>query len=195
MFPINKAIKFPILVGRNVKLMNLRKGCIECTDKFGIIRLGVNEGFYGLHHRERSFLNFNKYGKLICKGSVFISSKYHINISGRVFIGNNFHSNTGLLISCEKDISFGNDTLIGWNVTIIDGDGHNVVFNNAKINYPKSIVIGNHCWIAANTTILKGVSLMDNTIIPAMCCITKSSDTPNCIFKNKVLKTNINWSF
>lgn len=195
MFPINKAIKFPILVGRNVRLMNLRKGCIECADKFGIIKIGINEGFYGMHHGVRSLLNFNENGKLICKGSVFMNSKFHINISGKVFIGNNFHSNTGLLISCEKNISFGDDTLIGWNVTILDGDGHNVILDNKKINYPKSVIIGDHCWIAANTTILKGVNLMNNTIIPAMCCITKSSNTPNCIYTNKVIKTNINWNF
>ena len=195
MFPFLTAIRFPVIVGPNVLMCNLHRGCIECRPEFGVLRLGVDEGFWGMHHGVRSLLRFHKAGRLVCRGSAHVSAVFRVNVAGRVELGDNFRSNTGLLLSCEKEMAFGRDVLLGWNVTVIDGDGHKVLAGGVKENDARSIHIGNHCWIAANTTILKGVRLMDNTIVPASCCITKPSDTPNCVFANKVLRTNVNWDY
>lgn len=176
-------------------MSNLYRGCIECRPEFGTLRLGVDEGFWGMHHGVRSLLRFHNNGRLVCKGSAYVSAVFHINVAGRVELGDNFRSNTGLLLSCEKEKTFGRDVLLGWNVTMIDGDGHKLLSDGVKVNKARGIYIGNHCWIAANTTILKGVRLMDNTIVPASCCITKPSDTSNCIFANKVIHTNVNWDY
>ena len=46
------------------------------------------------------------------------------------------------------------------------------------------IVIGKHCWIGSNVTILKGVTIGDNCVIGAGCVIHK--DVPaNSIVVNK----------
>lgn len=194
-FPFLTAIRLPVIVGGNVRLLGIHRGCVECPAYTGILRLGIDEGFWGMHRGLGSFIHFGNDGRLVCRGSANVSAVFRINVAGRVEMGDNFRSNTGLLLSCEKEMTFGRDVLLGWNVTMIDGDGHKVLAGGVKVNDARSIRIGNHCWIAANTTILKGVRLMDNTIVPASCCITKPSDTPNCVFANKVLRTNVNWDY
>jgi acetyltransferase-like isoleucine patch superfamily enzyme len=62
-------------------------------------------------------------------------------------IGNHFSSNANLLISCAKKITFGEDCLLGWNITIMDNDGGHIVIDRIhsqnSIN-KKEIVIANH---------------------------------------------------
>ena len=84
----------------------------------------------------------------------------------------------------------------GWDCTFIDWDGHDIVDlgTDRVINEPKCIFIGKNCWIGAKTTIMKGVSLCKNTIVPYGSIITKKCEEPYSIFggmPNRVLKTNI----
>lgn len=194
-FPLSKAIRMPILCGKNIRFKNIHKGCIECRNAFAIVRLGVDGGSWEMHAGKISVLNFVKGGKLVCNGFTNICSSFILNISGLVELGDNFYSNTGFLLSCEKEICFGQNALLGWNVTMIDGDGHKILMNGEKINRAKSILIDDHCWLAANVTILKGVHLLPNTIVPMGSIVTKTSFLSNCIYgaSNKVLKENIDW--
>lgn len=193
--PFATAIKFPILCGKKVRLKNLHKGCILCRNSFASVRFGLDGGSWDMNTGKISVLSFGNKGQLICDGLVNVCSSFIINISGVVHFGDNFSSNTGFLLSCEKEISFGKNALLGWNVTMIDGDGHKILKNNEKINQAKSIIIDEHCWLAANVTILKGVHLLPNTVVPMGCTVTKSSPISNCIYgvANKVIKENIDW--
>ena len=105
--------------------------------------------------------------------------------------------NCFLTVSCENKIVIGDNCNIGWNVTLIDGDGHPLCdINNPQneINKSRPVIIGNDCWIAAHATIMKGVSLADNTTIPYGSIITKSCKKTKTIFggsPNSVLKENV----
>ena len=118
---------------------------------------------------------------------------FRINVTGILEIGDDFSSNTGFLISCGEHISFGNSCLLGWNVLLIDGDGHTVFHNGKVMTSTRPIHIGEHCWIGANCSILKGVCIADNTIVPLGSVLHKSCDDPSVIFNNKILKTDISW--
>lgn len=178
-----------------MKLRNVRRGCIVCPPKFGTVRFGIDKGSFEMHDGLKSLIDFNKSGIMVCTGRADICSSFHINISGLVSLGDKFWSNSGLLISCSQSVIFGDETLIGWNVTIIDSDGHNIMADGEKINHEKNILIGSHCWLSAGTTILKGVTLDDNIVVPYGSIVSKSSNTPNCIYgiNNRVIKENINW--
>lgn len=41
-------------------------------------------------------------------------------------------------------------------------------------SYIRKIKIGKHCWIAANVTILKGVTIGDNCVIGAGCVVKQN---------------------
>lgn len=120
-----------------------------------------------------------------------------LNVNGYLEIGKNFMPNCFLTVSCENKIVIGDNCNIGWNVTIIDGDGHplcNKDNPDRVINNSKPVVIGNGCWIAAHASIMKGVQLADNTTIPYGSIITKSCKLPCVIYggsPNVVLKENI----
>lgn len=90
---------------------------------------------------------------------------------GHIQIGNNVGI-SGSTIYCHKNITIGNDVLIGGNCKIIDNDFH-PLDTEARINDDRSqiksspITIGNNCFIGANSILLKGVKLGDNCIVGA----------------------------
>lgn len=113
--------------------------------------------------------------------------------NGELSVGGNFFCNANCDILCNRSITFGYDNLLGWNITLLDSDGHNTYHKGVFQEPMKVITLGNHVWLGANSTILKGVSLADNTIIPYGSVIHKSNDEKYVVFQNKVLKSEITW--
>lgn len=115
---------------------------------------------------------------------------------GKIEIGNNVFFNHYCSIYAMNSIKIGNGTIFGENVKIYD---HNHCYDNPNIpiknqGYTSApIVIGKHCWIASNVTILKGVTIGDNCVIGAGCTVYK--DIPdNTILINKqefIMKSNL----
>ena len=98
-----------------------------------------------------------------------------------------------------QSIHIGRDCMLSYGIEIRTGDSHSIIQNdtNERINFSNSIEIGNHCWICAKATILKGVNIKDNCIIGNGCIVTKSFNQSNCIISGipgKIVKENINWS-
>lgn len=86
-----------------------------------------------------------------------------------------------------NNISIGTGTIFGENVKVYD---HNHIYENIDMpiklqGYSTApIHIGKHCWIGSNVTILKGVTIGDNSVIGAGCVIYK--DVPaNYVVVNK----------
>lgn len=112
--------------------------------------------------------------------------------------GNNFSCNRHCFFACSKNITFGDNVLIGWNVNIRDSDGHKIYALNEtkKDNSIKSVEIGNHVWIGSNVDILKGVKIQDDCIVRYNSCVTKKIINKNCIiagYPAKIVKENVNW--
>ena len=95
-------------------------------------------------------------------------------------------------------ISVGKECMLSRNVLLYASDGHPIydLDTNKIINKTKGISIGNNCWIAQNTTILKNVKIFDNCIIGANSTVTKSCHDNNSILAGnpaRIVKTNIRW--
>ena len=104
-----------------------------------------------------------------------------------------------LIRSNGKKITIGSNCMFSFALVFRTSDAHSVYDNQTKqvLNPPDNIEIGNHVWIAANSTILKGVKIPDNCIIGAQSVVNKKFDKPNCIIAGipaGVKKENINWS-
>lgn len=198
-FKFVEAIKLPIICGPYVCFGDIEKGKIHFIGgvSFNKISIGRTLGSFRGGARQRTFIHIGKNADLNIKSKFDIPCGSTININGRLDISENFMPNFSLLISCENKITIGKNCNIGWNVTIIDGDGHPLCKIDEPllpINLSKPVFIGDNCWIAANASILKGVYLSDNTIIPYGSIITKSCNKPNVIFgglPNAIIKANV----
>ena len=89
-------------------------------------------------------------------------------------VGKNFSRQSGCYIDPSHCflISIGDNVTFSINVTLLAHDASmKYVLDYARIG---RIVIGNNCFIGANTTILPGVTIGDNCIIGAGSIVTKS---------------------
>ncbi len=98
---------------------------------------------------------------------------------------NNFQM-IGSYFQAQGKISIGKGTYIAQNVGFITA---NHDFNNLdKHLLPKSIQIGNNCWIGMNSIILPGVKLGNRTMVGAGSVVTKSFEEGNCIIAGNPAK-------
>ena len=98
-------------------------------------------------------------------------------------------------IVCAKEIHFGDDCLLSWDILVMDTDEH-PLFNrhetarretrdsnpvpcpevpcpvsndmeNQRINPDKPILVGDHVWIGCKCVLLKGAEVPSNTVLAA----------------------------
>lgn len=91
----------------------------------------------------------------------------YLSIGNRVFLNHN------CAITCVDRIEIGDNCAIANNVVIIDHD-HKISDSGIVDGYTSAqIKIGRNVWIGANSTILKGVSIGDGSIIAAGAVVNK----------------------
>lgn len=98
--------------------------------------------------------------------------------NGKIRIGNGTQIGRDFVISSINEISIGSNCLFSYRVSVFDHD-HKVT--NIRLHPMKSgltkgkkIIIGNDCFIGANTVITKGVKLGNHCIVGANSVVTKT---------------------
>ena len=93
------------------------------------------------------------------------------------------NSNSTLVAACK--ICLGDDVMISRNVVIYDSDFHSILdeFGNC-VNRARNVIVGNHVWIGANVTLLKGAIIGEGSIIGANATITGE------ILENSIVRTS-----
>lgn len=97
------------------------------------------------------------------------------------------------LIMVHKRVEIGNDFLCAWGVFITDSDWHQIVGQPQQ----SDVTIGNHVWIANNSSILKGTIIGDNCVIASHSKVinkTFNSDSLIAGIPAKVVRTNVQWN-
>jgi acetyltransferase-like isoleucine patch superfamily enzyme len=128
-------------------------------------------------------------------GSIWIEDN-----NGEALIGENTTFEESHLVVTEpySKIHIGKDCMLAYDVEIRTGDSHTIIdsITNERINYARNIVIGNHVWIAAHVSILKGSCISDNSIVATRSVVTRSFEETNILIGGipaKKIKENINW--
>ena len=85
--------------------------------------------------------------------------------NGKLKIGKYCFFNRNVSITCIESIQIGDHVQIGNNVVIVDHDHDYMNGNKGFIS--KDIIIDDNVWIGANSTILKGVHIGENSVIAA----------------------------
>lgn len=164
--------------------------------KFGMIRFGFG-GPRGVVSKRRGEVYIEKKGKLVVDGNVCFGEGSSLRVSGTLHVGANFSANKNSYVNCSAEgSSIGDNVMLGWNVTILDGDGHTVYKDGIPKQTLRPFHIGNHVWVCAEARILKGVQISDNSIVAFGSLVTKGFAQPHCLIAGspaKIVQEGIDW--
>ena len=195
--PFHQATRLPIFISRNVRLFKA-KGTIEIKGNLepGMIKIG--HGFVGIFDKKLSKSIWEVTGKVIFNGGANIGHGSKISVSGVLELGRNFIITAESSIIATKRVKIGDDCMFSWEVLVLDTDYHKIFYEGQIINQPKEIIIGNKCWIACRTIILKGSIIPDQTIIGAGSLVNKELKDSKAIYAGNPLmlhKKEISWDY
>lgn len=196
-FPLSVALKFPIIISRNVYLKKLKgKILIGPTIKTGQIQIGFMETSL-TSGSEQCILNFE--GVIIFKGKAKFGAgtKIAVGNEARLTFGENFKITSNSSIACFKEIIFGSNCLLSWEILVMDTDAHHIYNSDEEIINPdKVITIGEKVWIGCRVTILKGAEIPNYCIVGSNSVVSKSFNDANSLIAGnpaKIIKREISW--
>lgn len=134
--------------------------------------------------------------RCILRGGVSIKAgkKHSLHIGD----GTTFQS-VNLFVGEGKSITIGRDCMFSARIEIRTTDSHSVinVDTGERVNYPGSVVIGDHVWIGKDAIISKGVTLHSNMIVGAKAFVNRSFNEQYIAIGGvpaKVVKSRVDWS-
>lgn len=110
-----------------------------------------------------------------------LTQPFFCEYGDRLILGDRVFINRNSYFGNHENVEIGDDTAIGPNcvvVTVDHGDGTLKTLVNRE-SIVSGIKIGKNVWIGANCTILKGVTIGDNSIVAAGAVVTK--DVPSAV--------------
>lgn len=189
------AIKLPIVVSSNTKLSALSGSVSFSKIRPGIVRIGFGSVETYDYRYNRTLLSIK--GHIHFQGKTKIGFGSKLSVAGELQLGENFHISAASTIVCRKKIVIGKNTLMAWDSLITDSDLHPIYdFQDNRINKDESVVIGDHCWIGAKASILKGAEIANNTVIALGSVVTCKESEEYCVLAGnpaKIVKKGVVW--
>lgn len=195
-FPFKTALKMPVVVSHRTYLRELHgKVTIPEDAETGSIRIGF--GDVGHYDRKRSRTIWQVSGEVDFKGRASIGHGSKISVRGRLELGDKFNITAESTIVCAKEIRFGNDCLVSWDVLVMDTDEHPIYTKEGeRINEDRPIVVGDHVWIGCKSMLLKGAELPNHTILAAGTALRSAFRGEEQIIGGNppsILKRDVSW--
>lgn len=99
----------------------------------------------------------------------------------------------------HSQIVIGKDCMFAYDIDVRTGDSHSIISkeSNERINYAKDITIGDHVWIAAHSSLLKGSVISADSVVASGSIVTKKYNTKGIIIGGnpaKTIKEGITWT-
>ena len=157
------------------------------------IRDSINSAQMGVNNQENIIQdgNWNVF-QIDSKASLIVGrnvicrnfENFHVS-SGKLILHDGVFVNNSCSFNCMERIEVGNGTMMGEGVRFYD---HDHVYTAEKIEKwqwtTAPIKVGKDCWIGSNVTILKGVTIGDNTIIGAGCIVRKDIPANSVVYND-----------
>lgn len=98
----------------------------------------------------------------------------------------------------NSSITIGKDCMFSDDIDVRTGDSHSVINlqSGRRENPAQDVIIGDHVWCGAHTSILKGAIIPSNTIIATRSVVAKGEYSQNTIIggmPSKTIKEHITW--
>ena len=157
------------------------------------VREYLNEVRVGTNHQENIIQdgNWNVF-QIDSKASLIVGSNvicrnfenFHVS-SGKLILHDGVFINNSCSFNCMERIEIGSGTMMGEGVRFYD---HDHIYTAEKIEKwqwtTAPVRVGRDCWIGSNVTILKGVTIGDNTIIGAGCLVRKDIPANSVVYND-----------
>ena len=113
-----------------------------------------------------------------------------------LYIGRNSGIRGVTFVAKDANITVGRNCMFSYDVIVRNNDSHKVLDADGNItNGAQDIVVGDHVWLCERSTILKGVTIGENSILAFGAVVTKDCP-PNSVMAGnpaRVVKQNITW--
>ena len=205
-FPLKTALKLPVVVSHRTYLRELH-GKVELPEKVERAMIKIGFGDVGHYDRKRSRGIWQVSGMVSFGGKASIGHGSKLSIRGHLSLGADFNMTAESTIVCAKDIRFGDDCLLSWDILVMDTDEHPLynygretegreMRDDERINPDKAILVGDHVWVGCHCILLKGTEIPNNTVVAAGTLLTSSfSGNHQVIGGNPptILKRDVRW--
>ncbi len=197
--PFRKALRFPILCSRHVRIRCCDGRVVLEGFSTGIVRLGFDSVGVFDNKKSRSILEVGKGAVVTFKGKANLGNGFKLSIGrgGEFVAGDNFRLTAESTLICNKKIEIGNDCMYSWDILVMDTDFHKIYDEQGKYcNPPAAISIGNKVWLCCRTTILKGSVIPDGAVVAAGSTVSRKLHDVNSIYcGNPVasVRNGVNW--
>lgn len=207
-FGVKKGMMIPLYIAPNVQIRNITKKTLRIEApklRRGMICIGVDDGPDGLLlNRAKTFFGTDGASLIVFHGGFNFSRGCCIKATqgGRIDFGDGGYCNTGTRFFCSSSISIGDGLLTGWDCTIKDNDGHQLLDDASGEAFPDhaEISIGTHVWLGAHSTVLKGANVPDGCVIGWGSLVTQGSTRSARIadvlagIPARIIKSGIRWN-
>ena len=163
----------------------------------GRIRDSINSAQMGVNNQENIIQdgNWNVF-QIDSKASLIVGrnvicrnfENFHVS-SGKLILHDGVFINNSCSFNCMERIEIGAGTMMGEGIRFYD---HDHIYTAEKIEKwqwtTAPIKVGRDCWIGSNVTILKGVTIGDNTIIGAGCLIRNDIPSNSVVYNDGHVK-------
>lgn len=121
--------------------------------------------------------------------SFHINQPFRCDFGENIYIGENFFANFNLTILDETDVRFGDNVMIGPNVSIFTAcHPLDAEERNKLIEWAEPVTVGNNVWIGGSAVILPGVTTGDNVVVGGGSVVTKGSYPSNVVIAGNPAK-------
>lgn len=118
-----------------------------------------------------------------------------VGAGARFAIGDGSYISADATILCTAEVTIGRECALAWGLMIMDTDFHEVIRPDRPWRDRAPVHIGDHVWIGAQVTILKGVTIGDGAVIAARSVVTHDVPARALVAGNpaEVVRNDIDW--
>lgn len=155
-------------------------------DSINSAKVGVNNQEIIIQNGTWNVFQIDRKASLIVGSNVVCRNFENFRVpSGKLILHDGVFINNSCSFNCMERIEIGAGTMMGEGVRFYDHDHVYTAEKIEKWQWPTTpIRVGRDCWIGSNVTILKGVTIGDNTIIGAGCLVRNDIPANSVVYND-----------